>query len=144
MVEEERCTVQSKGDKKRYVRIKYIYWDTQTEELVFEGQEVKGLVEVRFKPADVGSVADGSVTEVKLADGAVTNVKVNASAAIAKTKLASLAIVDADISSVDVGSITGAVSGKAADTTGDKGVLAMGWDTATDEVVIDREAQKND
>jgi hypothetical protein len=46
------------------------------------------MVEVKFKPADVGTVADGSVTNVKLAPGAVTNDKVASAAAIDSSKLA--------------------------------------------------------
>ena len=76
------------------------------------------MVEVRFKPADVGSVTDGSVTEVKLADGAVTDIKVD---------------------TIMITKVTGGIDGRAAATTGDKGITALGWDTMTDEVVLDRE-----
>ena len=86
------------------------------------------MVEVRFKPADVGTVADGAITDVK----------VNAAANIAKTKLASLAIVDADVSAIGVAKITDAVAGTG--TTGDKKITKVGWDSATSEVVIDHEA----
>ncbi len=82
------------------------------------------MVEVRFKPADVGSVADGSITDVKVAAGA----------AIAKTKLAALDIDDSDLASG-----TEYVKGAVADTTGDKKVIAVGWDSATSEVIIDKE-----
>lgn len=98
------------------------------------------MVEIRFKPSDVGTVEDGGVTTIKLADGAVTNPKVNDVAEIVKTKLAPLDIVDADVNVVSVAKVDGAVSGKSADTTGDKGVAAMGWDSVTEEVVIDHEA----
>lgn len=98
------------------------------------------MVEVRFKPADVGTVADGSVTEAKLADGAVTNVKVNASASIAKSKLAALSIGDGDVDTITITKITGGIDGRASATSGDKGITAVGWDTSTDEVVLDREA----
>lgn len=83
---------------------------------------MRNTVEVRFKPADVGSVADGSVTNVKVAAGA----------AIAKSKLAALAIDDTDLASG-----TEYVKGAAADTTGDKKVIAIGWDDVTSEVVVD-------
>jgi hypothetical protein len=96
------------------------------------------MVEIRFKPADVGTVADGSVTEDKLADGAVTNVKVNGAAAIAKSKLAALAIVDADVNAISVSKVTDAVAGTG--TTGDKKITKVGWDSTTEEVVVDHEA----
>ncbi|MBU0906646.1 MAG: hypothetical protein KKE05_00650, partial [Nanoarchaeota archaeon] len=54
------------------------------------------MVEVRFKPADVGTVADGAITDIK----------VNAAAAIAKSKLASLAIEDADVDTLSQSKVT--------------------------------------
>ena len=89
----------------------------------------------------MGTVADLSVTTAKLAANAVTNAKVSGTAAIAKTKLAALAIVDADLSGS--AGITAAniadeyVKGAVADTTGDKKVIAIGWDDVTSEVVVD-------
>lgn len=85
------------------------------------------MVEIRFKPSDVGTVADGAITEAKLADGAVTNVKVNATAAIAQTKVDSLV--------TDLGNKVGT-----GPLSGDKKVTALGWDSATDEIVLDHEA----
>jgi hypothetical protein len=67
------------------------------------------MTEVRFKPADVGSVADGTITPDKLAE-------------------------DFEL---DVAKVTGAVAGTG--TTGDKTVTKIGWDSATGEVVIDHE-----
>lgn len=96
------------------------------------------MVEVKFKPADVGSVADGSVTNQKLADGAVTNDKVNASAGIVKSKLGSLAIVDTDVSGISVSKVTDAVSGSG--TSGDKKISKLGWNSSTQEFIIDHEA----
>ena len=65
------------------------------------------MVEVRFKPADVGTVADGAITNIKVNAAAaidmskltlaITDSEVDAGAAIAKSKLAALAIVDADV-----------------------------------------------
>lgn len=96
------------------------------------------MVEIRFKPSLVGSVADGAITEIKLANGAVTNIKVNTGAAIAKTKLEALAIGDSDVQAISVGKITDAVAGSG--TTGDKAITKIGWDSVTEEVVIDHAA----
>jgi len=114
---------------------------------------------VKFKPADVGTVADGAVTTAKLAPGAVTNDKVDAAAAIAKSKLAALnivnadvdaaaaiaksklaglAIVDADVSAISVSKVTDAVTGTG--TTGDKKITKLGWKSSTEEFIIDHEA----
>lgn len=92
------------------------------------------MVEIRFKPADVGTVADG----------AITNVKVNAAAAIDKSKLAALAIVDADVNAISEAKVTNLTAdlGNKVSTgplSGDKKVTAIGWDSATEEVVIDHE-----
>ncbi len=59
----------------------------------------------------MGSVTDGSVTTAKLAAGAVTAAK------LADTF----------------------VKGAAADTTANKGILAIGYDLVTGEVVVDHE-----
>lgn len=96
------------------------------------------MVEVKFKPADVGSVADGSVTNQKLADGAVTNIKVGASAGIDKSKLAALNIGDSDVNAISVSKVTDAVAGTG--TSGDKKVTKLGWISTTSEIVFDHEA----
>jgi len=96
------------------------------------------MTEVRFKPSLVGTVEDGAITTAKLADGAVTDDKVNASAGIAKSKLAALNIVDADVSGISVSKVSDAVAGSG--TTGDKKILKLGWDSSTGEVVVDHEA----
>ena len=104
------------------------------------------MVEVRFKPADVGTVADGAITDIKI----------NASADIAKSKLASLDIVDADINASaaivatkldaipqsKVTNLETDLTGKVGTgpLTGDKKVTAIGWDDVTGEVVVDHEA----
>jgi outer membrane receptor protein involved in Fe transport len=100
------------------------------------------MVEVRFKPADVGSVADGAVTEAKLAagavtvtkiaDGAITGAKVNVAAAIEATKLANLP--ESQITNLTT-DLAAKVSGTG--TTGDKVISKIGWDSATGEVIID-------
>ncbi|GAH65401.1 unnamed protein product, partial [marine sediment metagenome] len=65
------------------------------------------MVEIRFKPADVGTVADGAITNVKVNAAAaidmsklslaITDAEVDAGAAIAKDKLAALEIENADV-----------------------------------------------
>lgn len=78
------------------------------------------MVEVRFKPADVGAVADGSVTLAKL-NSEVTD------------ELAAKA---------DDATVTAALANKVdgTGTSGDKKISKIGWDSATGEVVIDHEA----
>lgn len=66
-----------------------------------------------------GAIPDGSVTTNTIADGAITNVKVSAVAGIEKTKLAPLAIVDSDVSSISqtkIQGLTTTLSNKAAIT----------------------------
>ena len=114
------------------------------------------MVEVRFKPADVGTVPDGSVTNAKVATDAgiaksklaaldIVDADVNAAAGIVKTKLASLAIVDADVSAIGEAKITNLTTDLAAKVgtgplSGNKKVTAIGWDSATQEVIVDHEA----
>ena len=93
------------------------------------------MVEVRFKPADVGTVADGAITDVK----------VNAAANIAKSKLAALAIADADVDAISESKVTNLTTdlGNKVSTgplSGDKKVTAIGWDSTTEEVIVDHEA----
>ncbi len=92
------------------------------------------MVEIRFKPADVGTVSDG----------AITNVKVNAGAAIDMSKL-SLAITDAEVDAIGQAKVTNLETdlGNKVGTgplSGDKKVTAIGWDSVTEEVVLDHEA----
>lgn len=93
------------------------------------------MVEVRFKPADVGTVADGAITDIKI----------NAAANIAKSKLASLGIVDADVSAIGESKVTNLVTdlGNKVGTgplSGNKKITAIGWDSTTSEVIVDHEA----
>jgi hypothetical protein len=128
------------------------------------------MVEVKFKPSLVGTVADGAITDVKINaaaaiaksklaalaivnadidDGAaiaksklgalaIVNADVDAGAAIDKSKLAPLAIVDADVSAIGVAKVTDAVAGTG--TTGNKKIIKLGWDSVTEEVIVDHEA----
>lgn len=93
------------------------------------------MVEIRFKPADVGTVADGAITDVKI----------NAAANIAKSKLAALAIGDTDVSGISQSKVTNLTAdmGNKVSTgplSGNKKVTALGWDSATNEVIVDHEA----
>lgn len=63
------------------------------------------------------AIADGAITTSKLAAGAVTNNEVAASAAIAKSKLATLGIVDADVTAISESKITNLTSGLASKLT---------------------------
>lgn len=54
-----------------------------------------------------GKIAAGAVTSNEIADGTITNADISTSAAIAKSKLAALAIVDADVSAISSGKISG-------------------------------------
>ncbi len=59
-------------------------------------------------------LAAGSVTSNEIADGTITNTDISGTAAIAKSKLAALAIVDADVNAISEGKITGLASDLAA------------------------------
>jgi hypothetical protein len=86
------------------------------------------MVEVKFKPSLVGSVADGAITDAKIA----------VDAAIAKSKLAPLEIDDADVSGISVSKVADAVAGTG--TSGDKKILKMGWESSSEEIIVDHEA----
>lgn len=103
----------------------------------------------------MGTVPDGSVTNAKVAADAaiaksklaalgIVNADVAVGAAITKAKLEALAIVDADVSAVSQSKVTNLVTdlgNKVAGTgtTGDKKILKLGWDSITDEVIVDHE-----
>lgn len=56
-----------------------------------------------------GTPDDNSVTSAKIVNGAIVDADINAAAAIAKSKLAALNLVDADVSAISVSKITGAI-----------------------------------
>jgi hypothetical protein len=67
-----------------------------------------------------GKLAAGAVTSNEIADGTITNTDVSSSASIAKSKLAALNIVDADVSAISeskVTNLTTDLAAKATDTT---------------------------
>ncbi len=94
------------------------------------------LAALNIVNADVDAAA--AIAKSKLGALDIVNADVDAVAAIVKSKLAALAIVDDDVSSIGVDKVAGAVDGRAASTTGDKSVTAVGFDSVTEEVVIDR------
>jgi hypothetical protein len=59
-------------------------------------------------------LAAGAITSNEIADGTITNTDISATAAIAKSKLASLNIVDADVSAISESKVTNLVSDLAA------------------------------
>lgn len=61
-----------------------------------------------------GSLAAGAVTSNEIANGTIVNTDVSVTAAIAKTKLAPLGIVDADVSAISESKITNLVTDLAA------------------------------
>jgi len=91
------------------------------------------MVEVKFKPADVGSVADGAVTAAKLASAVANDIAAKAYTTDVNSALSA----KADTSTVNAALAT-KVDGTG--TTGNKKVLKLGWDSATGEVVVDHEA----
>ena len=98
------------------------------------------MVEIRFNPSLIGTVPDGSITEVKLADDAVTAAKLaNDSvdtAAIQDDAIIAIKILDGEVkeSKVETKKFI-----KCGPLTGDKKVLSMGYDTATTEIVLDHD-----
>lgn len=99
------------------------------------------MVEVRFKPTDIGTVPDGSITTAKLADDAVTNPKV-ADAAIGNAELANDAVTKDKILDGEVieSKVPAKVFIKCGPLSGDKKVIGFGFDSATSEVVMDHDA----
>jgi hypothetical protein len=67
----------------------------------------------------------GSVTTNEIADGTITNVDISSSAAIAKSKLAALSIVDADVSAISESKVTNLTTDLAAtEKTANKGAAS--------------------
>lgn len=99
------------------------------------------MVEIRFKPSDIGTVPDGSITEAKLADNAVTKVKV-ADGAIGNDELETDAVTADKIKDGEVKEtkVEPKKFVKAGPLSGDKIVKAMGYDSATEEIIIDHDA----
>lgn len=113
--------------------------------------EESKMVEIRFKPSEIGTVPDGSITTVKLADGAVTEPKIGADAVtapkikdgeIGNTELAPNAVTADKILDGEVieSKVPQKTFIKCGPLSGDKKVTALGYDSTTDEVVLDHEA----
>jgi hypothetical protein len=98
------------------------------------------MVEIRFKPSDIGTVADGSITEAKLANDAVTSAKI-ATGAVGNTELAANAVTAEKILDGEVKEIKVEPKKfiKAGPLSGDKIVKAMGYDSTSGEVIIDHD-----
>ena len=74
------------------------------------------MVEIRFKPSDVGTVADGSITDAKITSGGLSQSVITDLPTDLGTKISGIG------------------------TSGDKAITKIGWDSATEEVVVDHEA----
>lgn len=98
------------------------------------------MAEIRFKPTDIGTVPDGSITEAKLADNAVTSVKI-ADGAVGNADLAANAVTADKILDGEVleTKLPPKVFIKCGPLSGDKKVTAMGYDTSTAEIVLEHE-----
>ncbi len=74
--------------------------------------------------SDTRTPTDGTVTDAKIGPTGLTNSSISASAGIAKTKLASLAIVDADVSAISESKVTSLVSDLAAKAPASRNITA--------------------
>lgn len=72
------------------------------------GTDVAAFGDARL--SDSRTPTDATVTDAKIAAGGLTNAAIAAAAGIAKTKLAALAIVDADVSAISESKVTNLVS----------------------------------
>lgn len=95
----------------------------------------KGIIQLA---GDLGGTGTAAAAPI-ITDGAITNAKVSDTAAIAKSKLASLAIVDADVSAISESKITNLVSdlsGKASLSGGLVPTSELGSGTASSSVYL--------
>jgi predicted flap endonuclease-1-like 5' DNA nuclease len=97
---------------------------------------IKGIVQLAGDLGGVGTTASAPV----ISDGAITNAKVAAGAAIAKSKLAPLAISDSDVSAISESKVTNLVADLAAKQPLDSDLTAISGLTPTNDDVLQRKA----
>jgi hypothetical protein len=97
---------------------------------------IKGIVQLAGDLGGVGTTAGAPV----ISDGAITNAKVAAGAAIAKSKLAPLAISDSDVSAISESKVTNLVTDLAAKQPLDSDLTAISGLTPTNDDVLQRKA----
>ncbi|HSW91075.1 MAG TPA: hypothetical protein VLG09_00330, partial [Candidatus Saccharimonadales bacterium] len=93
---------------------------------------IKGIVQLAGDLGGTGTTAGAPV----ISDGAITNAKVAAGAAIAKSKLAPLAISDSDVSAISESKVTNLVTDLAAKQPLDGDLTAISGLTPTNDDVL--------
>lgn len=97
---------------------------------------IKGIVQLAGDLGGTGTTASAPI----ISDGAITNAKVASGAAIAKSKLAPLAIGDSDVTAISETKITGLTSDLAGKQPLDGDLTAISGLTPTNDDVLQRKA----